>query len=367
MQNPFNPSFGRKPERFIGRTTIVHDILEAIEFPNSPWRTTLLVGVRGSGKTALLSRIQKSTIDEKVICISVTPDIEFLDNVLGQLFQNIPRGIKDTLPQITGVSTGLGVKFDLKKENDLPTFTSTFRYQITELLKVVRKKGYSVIFLLDETQKHTEDMRTFVSTYQHLIREEYPVSLVMASLPNVISDILNDDILTFLRRAKRVHLEYVDVALVKLDYQEVFANVLGEAGADIVGKAATATYGYPYLIQLMGFFLWDELNRGINIQSAYEKSIIQAKAELFINVHELLFQGLSNLDKEFIYAMAVDTHFSQIKDISDRMEKKMNYISNYRARLLATGLIKEAGHGKVTFVLPYTREYLTEKHLNQYG
>jgi len=363
MQNPFNPSFGRKPERFIGRSAMVYNVLDAIENPNSPWRTTLFIGVRGSGKTALLSGIQKSVDSKKVICVSVSPDVDFLDNVVGTLFQNIPKGVKDVLPQITKISTGLGLHFDFKKEKELPAFATTFRYQITELLKVVKKRGYSVLFLLDEAQKHTEEMRTFISTYQHLIREEYPVSLVMASLPHVISDILNDDILTFLRRAKRVHLEYVDVALVELDYREVFVGLIDETELDIVEKAANATYGYPYLIQLVGFFLWNELKGGsdASIHSIYEKTMIQAKAELYVNVHDLLYQELSKRDREFVFAMAVDEEASQMKDIAHRMKRGMNYISNYRARLLDTGFIKEAGHGRVDFALPYMREHLRRK------
>ena len=363
MKNPFNPAFGRKPERFIGRSTMVYNVLDAIENPNSPWRATLFVGVRGSGKTALLSSIEKSVDSKKVICVSVSPDVDFLDNVIGKLFQSIPKGVKNLLPQITGVSTGLGLHFDFGKEKELPAFATTFRYQITELLEVVKKKGYHVVFLIDEAQKHTGEIRTFVSTYQHLIREEYPISLVIAGLPNVISDILNDDILTFLRRAKRVHLEYVDVELVKLDYHDVFLKLVDREEMNIVEEAARATYGYPYLIQLVGFFLWDELNNGSHqsTTSAFEKSMIQAKIELYSNVHDLLYKELSKQDKEFVFAMALDEEPSQMKNIGDRVEKGANYISNYRARLLATGFIKVAGYGMVDFVLPYMREYLRNK------
>ena len=363
MKNPFTPAFGRKPERFIGRSTMVYNVLDAIENSNSPWRTTLFVGVRGSGKTALLSSIEKSVDSKKVIVVSVSPDVDFLDNVIGKLYQNIPKGFKDLLPQIKGVSTGVGLHFDFKKEKELPAFATTFRYQITELLEVVKKKGYHVIFLIDEAQKHTEEMRTFVSTYQHLIREEHPVSLVIAGLPNIISDILNDDILTFLRRAKRVHLEYVDVALVNSDYRDVFLKLIGKDDVKILEEAANATYGYPYLIQLVGFFLWNEINSGSDpsLSSAFEKTMLQAKAELYLNVHDLLYKDLSKLDREFVFAMTIDEGASQMKDVSDRMGKGLNYISNYRARLLATGFIKETGYGMVDFVLPYMRDYLRNK------
>ena len=36
MQNPFNPSFGRRPERFIGREEITRSIVSSVDDTNSP-------------------------------------------------------------------------------------------------------------------------------------------------------------------------------------------------------------------------------------------------------------------------------------------------------------------------------------------
>jgi hypothetical protein len=37
-----------------------------------------------------------------------------------------------------------------------------------------------------------------------------------------------------------------------------------------------------------------------------------------------------------------------------------NYASQYRARLIEAGVIESAGHGRVTFTVPYLRDYLRE-------
>ncbi len=42
------------------------------------------------------------------------------------------------------------------------------------------------------------------------------------------------------------------------------------------------------------------------------------------------------------------------------MDRPVNYVSVYRNRLLAAGIIKTAGYGKVDFAAPYLREYLRE-------
>ena len=67
-KNPYNPSFGKKPERFLGREIIVDEILSALDNQNSPWRTTLLIGIRGTGKTKnYLSKYRMRLIDSGYI------------------------------------------------------------------------------------------------------------------------------------------------------------------------------------------------------------------------------------------------------------------------------------------------------------
>ena len=57
-QNPFTPTFGAVPEFFVGRSLIINDLTKAFSnWKSSPSITSLLVGPRGSGKTALLSVI----------------------------------------------------------------------------------------------------------------------------------------------------------------------------------------------------------------------------------------------------------------------------------------------------------------------
>lgn len=55
--NPFNPSFGKVPPVFIDREQAVQTLTEGLADRNSPWQTTMICGVRGVGKTAVLAEI----------------------------------------------------------------------------------------------------------------------------------------------------------------------------------------------------------------------------------------------------------------------------------------------------------------------
>jgi len=184
--------------------------------------------------------------------------------------------------------------------------------------------------------------------------------MIMAGLPSVVSDILNDDVLTFLRRAKQVELENVEFMIVDHEFKKVFLTDDTSLTEEIVSKAAAATFGYPYLIQLIGYYLWDDSQDICNIK-ALDDVLLKSKAELFRNVHRLIFAGLSNRDRDFIFAMSDDEGFSSVSDIGERINKKKNFISLYRERLISAGVIKSCGHGLLCFNYPYMREFLLYK------
>jgi hypothetical protein len=357
--NPFNPAFGKKPEHFIGREQVIAEFTAALDNPNSPWRTTLIIGIRGSGKTALLTDIQSFDDGKKKIAINVTATDDLRNNILAELYRKLPKSIKTSLPAIGDVSAfGLGVRFKEKKER--PDFTAGFRYQLTTMLDSLRKQGVQTIFLIDEVQKHSEAMRDFVTTYQHIVRENYDVVLLMAGLQEAISTVLHDEVLTFLRRANRVVLENVPIKLVQLEYSDAFNKGGKKLSENLSQSAAQATLGYPYLIQLLGYYLWEISSSRITPKNL-EEALIRSKVDLFQNVHDLIFESLSEKDKEFVLAMSIDTEASQFGDIEKRMGKTKGYISNYRKRLLAGGVVKPAGFGKLMFTLPYMKEYLVDR------
>lgn len=360
VKNPFNPSFGVRPEQFLGRDDIIDSFADSIANKNSPWRSTLLIGVRGSGKTAILSQIEARVSDKSTFVVSVSPEADFLDNVLGQLHRQLSKSKIKGIPNIKSISVTYGVSLSFDKSDDTKDFTKTFRYQITDMLDIVRKSGKNVVFLIDESQKHNEDLRTFIGTYQHLIREGYPICLIMAGLPEVVSEILNDDVLTFFRRANQVILRNVGISLIKQEYKNVFAVGKKDISVTLLEKAAESTFGYPYLIQLIGYYLWE------NIKNSYSgdllaQVLVESKDRLFQNVHQLVYDKLSIRDREFLFAMSEDAEQTLSKDLLMRLGKDKNYLSMYRARLISRGIILSIGYGTLGYAYPYMREFLIEK------
>ncbi|MDR2570597.1 MAG: ATP-binding protein [Oscillospiraceae bacterium] len=361
MSNPFNPSFGKRPVHYYGRQEITRSIIFAVDEVNSPWRTTLITGVRGSGKTALLSDVRANLDKRDIISLYLVPNEALLDSILSQLYRQIPKSISDKMPEFSNFAINLGISVGFEKDNKMPNFTETFSYQIIELLDVFKKLGKHVVFLVDEAQKHTSAMRIFISAYQDLVMREYSVSMVLASLPSAVSDLLNDDVLTFLRRAKQIELENVEIMIVEHEFKKVFLNSGTSLSENTVIKAANCTYGYPYLIQLVGYHLWEEMQNSDNDNNVIDDVLIKTKTELFRNVHRLIFIDLSPRDREFLISMSEDEGVSAVSVIGDRINKKKNYISLYRDRLISAGVVRSAGYGLLCISYPYMKEFLLQR------
>lgn len=63
--------------------------------------------------------------------------------------------------------------------------------------------------------------------------------------------------------------------------------------------------------------------------------------------------------------MAQDCGPSKGSDIASRMDKSPQFVSVYRPRLIAAGLIEPARHGTVRFAIPHLREYLIDHAARQ--
>ena len=99
--------------------------------------------------------------------------------------------------------------------------------------------------------------RRFITAYQHLVREEQPIALLMAGLPHKIDGLLSGDSSSFLRRAARHNLGMVP----RYDIIEAFNLTLQDARRDIepdaIEEATDIIGGFPFMLQLLGYRTWN--------------------------------------------------------------------------------------------------------------
>lgn len=219
-----------------------------------------------------------------------------------------------------------------------------------------------MLLTLDEVhgRRGRDDLIQVVAEVQHLIRRDKNVALVAAGLPAAVQDLLNEDVTTFLRRAKRFRLG----PLTRPDAEDALRIPIEAANrtiaSDALEAAVSATYGYPYLVQIIGDYAWKHApaERTELTLDDVTWAIRRAVYDIGEQVHAPALHDLSPRDRDFLSAMAQDDGPSSIADVAARLGKDANYTSQYRARLLAAEVIAAPTRGVVEFTLPYMAEYL---------
>jgi hypothetical protein len=364
-KNPFKPSFGVSPPLLVGRDALIDEFVDALEDgPGSGARATIYTGARGSGKTVMLNAVEDRAQQLGWLVVSETAAPGFVERLtrdaLPALLERLdPKAVRRRLTGVTGPLSSGGLTWTT---NDSHAPEATLRSQIELVTDLLAEHQTGLLVTLDEIHKNQiAELRQLATTVQHAFREERALAFVGAGLASAVSDVVNDEVLTFLRRAERHALGSVgreDVALAIRTPIEASGRKVAD---DVLAVMVEGTRGYPFLIQLVGAQVW-RLRRSeteISMDSARE-GVANALRRLGTLVYEPALAGASAIDKSFLLAMARDDGPSRMKDIQERLEIDGNFASQYRLRLIASELIESTGHGYVDFALPYLRDYLCD-------
>lgn len=148
------------------------------------------------------------------------------------------------------------------------TAALTLRRAIDEALGSRKlKKGGGILFTIDETQAATpEDLVAIATAVQHVITDQdlsnlpdsqkKGIAFAFAGLPSLVDELVNNKVLTFLRRSLQRHVGDVPLPDVKNALIESFASSGKELSEEAAARCARLTSGYPYMIQLVGYYVW---------------------------------------------------------------------------------------------------------------
>ena len=365
MQNPFHASFGVSPPLLVGRDGVLDDFVEALDDgPGASGRATLYTGARGAGKTVMLNAVEDRAKERGWLVISETASPGFVTRITQQ---HLPRLLRDFDPEavqrrLTGVTAPLSVGSVEWDTIEAHVVQVGLRNQIELLTDLLLEQGTGVLVTLDEIhQNHVGELREVATMVQHAFREGRDLAFVGAGLAAGISDVTNDEVLTFLRRAERHTLGSVRRSEVRRAFREPIeaaGRSIGDAALQVMVDGAS---GYPFLLQLVGAQTWRLHPRAdeITVEDA-TLGVTRARRRLGALIHEPALGAASDIDKSFLLAMARDDGPSKMADIQQRLEVGVSYASQYRLRLIAAELIYPTRHGYVDFALPYLREYLRE-------
>lgn len=357
--NIFQPTFGNRPNEYLGRDMIIGQFMEGLHEPvGSRNRCTLFLGQRGMGKTALLLELNDRAAKEDFVVARVTAYEGMPRAIIEQLQLNGTPFFNGDKRKVTGFNAGvLGFSFGL-------TFSEAaerqygFRSKMSLLCDRLAEKGKGVLILVDEVCS-SDAMREVASAYQELVGDGKNIAMAMAGLPHAVSSVLNDKVLTFLNRAVKVELGLISTNLIRAYYDQVFRSIGLRVPDDILDRAALATRGFPYLMQLIGYYLIRYTPESGEIDGPImDKAQKAALNDLEDNVFKPILAPLSDNDRLFLKAMAQCGETITTARLQARMGKKSQALQTYRKRLLEAGVIEAPRRGELVFAVPYLADYI---------
>ena len=357
----FHPAFGSRPQEIIGRDQVISDFLAGLEEPiGSQQRCTFFSGQRGMGKTALLIELADRAAQLDYVAVRVTAYEGMPDEIIETLQRNGSKFFGEQKRGAQGFEAGaLGFSFGLTFA-DAAKDQYGFRTKLSLLCDKLAEKGKGVLLLIDEAQS-SGAMRQVATTYQHLVGEDKDIAMAMAGLPHAISTVLNDKVLTFLNRARKVTLGPLSATSVHSYYVRAFEKLELNCPEELILRASDATQGFPYLVQLVGYYLLKH-TRGNDIdEGVLSLAIEDARHDMDENVFKPMLRPLSNNDIAFLRAMSEDEEVTTTSSLQERLGEGNSFIQPYRARLIKAGLVESPRKGELVFAVPHLADYLREE------
>ena len=340
--NPYTLVFGKQPIQSIPRPVETQEVMDAFLNEPATQQIYMITGVRGCGKTVFMTEVANKLKEHdgwEVLELSTSQDL--LTSMAESLTQE--NRFTKLFKQGLGVTVaGFGFQFNGKTEVTSP------RVLISEALKVLKKHNKKLLICIDEVVSN-DYMKEFVSVFQILLREDYPIYLLMTGLYENINDLRNEKNLTFLYRAPEIRMR----ALNKGAMIENYMSNLSISGDD-AEEMAKLTKGYSFAFQVLGYFTFRHEND-------YRMAVSEYRQYLEEYVYEKIWSELSRGDRNLLYAVA-KSKTGKVKEIKEIMGVNNNQYTPYRDRMIKKMLLDGSEYGYLRITLPLFEDYVIRSY-----
>lgn len=377
--NPFAPGAGTQPPEMTGRSANLQrarTTLERIQ-AGRPDRSSMLVGLRGVGKTVLLNRIQQmaESAGYEAVLIESPEDKtlpELLVPALRQILIRLDRraGVKEKLRSAMGALRAFASVFkvkvgDIGVEVTPPGIADSgdFDLDLVDLLVAVagaaKEAGSAVAILIDELQYVNEkELGALFAGIHRVGQLNLPLVVFGAGLPQLAG--LSGKAKSYAERL----FEFETVGpLGTEDAKKAIVEPLEREGVSIstpgMELILQETEGYPYFLQEWGSHAWRCADSSPISASDIRNATENAVAALDQGFFRVRFDRLTPSEKEYLRAMAeLGKGPHRSGDIASKLQRTVEQAAPIRAGIIAKGMIYAPAHGDTAFTVPKFDEYM---------
>lgn len=340
--NPFTTTFGREPDNMIERIDEQNLIIQTFLREKPSERTYIITGQRGSGKTVLLSKVYNYFKNEKdFVVVDPGSKKNIIENLASLIYEN--GKMKKLFAEAEFSFSFQGIGLSIKGK----TPVSSAYALLCKMLEHLKKKGKKLLITIDEAD-NSEEMRYFIESYQALIRQDFPIFLLMTGLYSNIHKLEDNKSLTFLYRAPKIPLGPLNLTTIARKYQTYL-------GADLEKskELAKLTKGYAYAYQVLGYLLFEKGDNEID-----KMTLAKYDQYLFDYVYEKIYSDLTAKEREILSCFKNNLPITT-KDICSSLGCSPAYLSPYRSNFLKSGILISPSYGYLQLALPRFEVFLS--------
>jgi len=380
--NPYAPGAGTLPPALSGRDEIIERVSIQLDRCRNglAFRGFLMVGLRGVGKTVLLTRLAQEAEANGFTVVSIeTPEKRSLPALLIPSLRTALLKLnlilmandlgKKALRALGGFVGAMKVKYqdiefgiDLGSEPgvaDSGDLENDLVSLFVEIGKVAKAKNSALVLFIDEIQYiKDEQFAALIMALHKCTQLQLPVALVGAGLPQLVGQA---------GRAKSYAerlFEYPeigpltnDAAKLALEAPAHNLNVAFEANA--IDEILDKTKGYPYFLQEWGKHSWQCASGSPITKQNAEMATKLAISELDSSFFRVRFDRLAPSEKKYLRAMAeLGPGPHRSGDIANILNKDVQTVAPVRANLIAKGMVYSPSHGDNAFTVPLFDGYM---------
>lgn len=339
--NPFTLSFGKQPFEYIGRDDIKNKLINQIDSTPIVSNCFIITGVRGSGKTVMLTSVSKYfEAKNNWVVIDLNSADDLREGLAAKLYT--AAKVKHLFLQNNFSFSFHGLSFSLTGKNPILNIDDLLEKMFAE----ISRQGKKVLVTIDESTNNTY-MKQFILSFQSFIRKEFPLVLLMTGLYENITALENERNMTFLIRSPKIFLSPLNLQAITRSYQ----SKLGLTQEEAI-KCAKLTKGYAFAFQLLGYLMFEENKKevGKNLQSLYDGYLAEY-------AYAKIWSTLSDVEKKIVTSFQTNSTIS-VSTILEKTGMKKEYFSRYRDRLIKKGILLSPARGKLIFNLPRFKEFV---------
>lgn len=379
-KNPFTPDAGRQPPELTGREAVLENAEIALKrmLNGNPTNSMVLRGLRGVGKTVLLTRIGDMAYEKgfKVARIEAPEAGGLAQKFIPELWEILLRidperrrmeSFKQALSAIRNFASMVkirlgGMDIEVKPSPGIAD-TGDLEHDLPKVITLIGQEAKEcnafIALVIDEMQLlSSEELSALCAALHQVSQRDFPIHLVGAGLPHITA---------LLGNAKSYSERMFNFAEVGPLDAEAVRNAIVKPikckGEDIEDEAVqeifNQTEGYPYFVQEWGSHVWDRAPqspiRREDVCAAQERILGKLDQGFF----RVRYDRMTPLQKKYLRAMAEPGAESrQTGRIAQLLGVKPEQISPTRNQLLKMGMIWSPSHGEAAFTVPHFDKFM---------